>query len=143
MKTNNIKRIIAIYLAVVFVLSVIAIVGVSAKTYTYTHTVEVASVPGSSDSLGISMGGKGRISDTFQAYPTIYNGYSSSNNKSRVYNKDVTEYHEWNDFTLYGNSGAPKTIIYGDEFPATSYEIQYRNVSQGGFKAETILSRTY
>lgn len=48
-----------------------AAITVSAKTYTWTHTVSVASILGSTDSITASMGGKGRMSDTFSSYPTI------------------------------------------------------------------------
>ena len=58
-----------------------AAITVSAKTYTWTHTVSVASIPGSTDSITASMGGKGRMSDTFSSYPTIFDGYKVSNNK--------------------------------------------------------------
>ena len=67
---SKMKKTVAIIATVAAVLSFAAIT-VSAKTYTWTHTVSVASIPGSTDSITASMGGKGRMSDTLMVtkYP--------------------------------------------------------------------------
>lgn len=142
-KKNKVKKIVAIYLVVVFVLSAIAVVSVSAKTYTKTHTVEVASIPGDYDYEPAYMGGSGRMSDTFQANPTIFNNYTSSENRVRAINVDENKYYPWVEFTLYQNSGAPKTVIYGTNVDSGEYQVRYENVSKGGFRASSILSTTY
>lgn len=143
MKKNNIKKIVAIYLVVVLVLSVLAVVGVSAKTYTSNHTVEVATVKDDYDYEPAYMGGLGRISDTFQANPTIFDEYSSSTDTVSVYYEGTNTILASTRITLYGNSGAPKTVIYGDKFEQNYYTIKYVYYSGGGFRASSILSRTY
>lgn len=142
MKTNNkVKRVVAVYLAVLLVLTVIAAIGVSAKVYTWNHRVELSS--GAIYTIGTSMGGTGRMSDTFQAYPDVYGSYTSSANRARAYNYSKGIYYSWVQFTLYEASGAPNTVAYGNSLTTGNYEIRYENTGQGGFGADSILSRTY
>lgn len=138
---NKLRRIIAIALICLVILS-IAVISVSAKTYTWTHTVSVASIPGSTDSIITSMGGTGRMSDTFSSYPTIFDGYSVSNNKARAVNDDTGYSYGWKSFTLNSNGG-PVAVTYGSSLTTGSYYVQYQNVSKGGFRSSSILSRTY
>lgn len=138
---SKMKKTVAIITIVATVLSLAAIT-VSAKTYTWTHTVSVASVPGSTDSIVTSMGGKGRMSDTFSSYPTIFDGYTVSNNKARAVNDSTGTSYGWKSFTLNSNGG-PVTVTYGSSLATGSYYVQYQNVSKGGFRSSSILSRTY
>lgn len=142
-KNNKVKRIVAIYLAVVFVLSAVAVFGVSAKVYTWEHTIELASISGDSCNVGISMGGTGRMSDAFQSYPTIYNGYTKSVNQARAVHSSGGYSSGWERFTLYDNSAGIVTVSYGDTCPYGFYEVSYKNYSHGGCKADSIFSMTY
>lgn len=141
-KNNKIKRIVAIYLAVVFVISAVAVFGVSAVTNTYEHYIEV----GMDDSVvtyGARLTSTGRMSETFPSYPYIYSGYSSSVNKARAVNTSTRTLNDWQQFTLYANGGGVVTLTYGTNLSVGLYEIQYKHVSQGGFKDDIILSLTY
>lgn len=124
MKWNLKWKTVAIIATVAAVLSFAAIT-VSAKTYTWTHTVSVASIPGSTDSITASMGGKGRMSDTFSSYPTIFDGYKVSNNKARAVNDSTGVSYGWKSFTLNSNGG-PVTVTYGSSLVKGSYYVQYQ-----------------
>lgn len=142
-KNNKIKRVVAIYLAVVFVLSAVAIFGVSAKTYTWEHTVEIECHPTYRCNVGTSIGADGgRMSDTFSSYPTIYGNYTKSVNKARAWNYEEDIYYTWQPLTLYENGGTTM-VTYGNNLEAGDYEVQYENVSHGGCRANAILSRSY
>lgn len=141
-KNNKIKRIVVIYLAVVFVVSAVAVVGVCAKTVTKEHTVELATGDEEYDYEVISLGGAGRISDTFSSYPTIFNGYSSSYNKAIAYDYVNRKYYSWNYFRLNDNGGTTM-VTHGTSLPKSNYSIYYYNVSDGGCRAHSILSATY
>ena len=141
-RQGNLTRVVAIYLIVVFAMCAIAVFGVSAKTYTWTHTVELAASPGDSTTIGTSMGATGRMSATFPSYPTIYGNYSSSTNKAKAYNYDRGINYGWKNFTLYENGGVVM-VTYGTSLLSGGYDVQYVNVSNGGFKSNAILSRTY
>ena len=142
-KNSKITRIVAIYLAVVFVLSAVTIFGVSAKVYTWEHTIELASIPGDSCSVGISMGGTGRMSDSFQSYPTIFNGYTKSVNQARAVHSSGGYSTGWIKFTLHDNSAGIVTVSYGGTCPSGFYEVRYQNYSDGGCRADSIFSMTY
>ena len=141
-KNNKIKRIVAIYLAVVFVISAFAIFGVSAVTRTYEHFVEVG-MDDSYETYGVTLHGNGRMSDTFPSYPYIYSGYSSSVNQARAYNSSAQPLSGWKQFSLYANGGGVVTVTYGENIAKGKYEIRYQHVSQGGFKDDIIFSETY
>lgn len=138
---SKMKKTVAIIATVAAVLSFAAIT-VSAKTYTWTHTVSVASIPGSTDSITASMGGKGRMSDTFSSYPTIFDGYKVSNNEARAVNDSTGVSYGWKSFTLNSNGG-PVTVTYGSSLVKGSYYVQYQNVSKGGFRSSSVFSKTY
>lgn len=140
-KNNKIKRIVAIYLAVVFVLSSAAVFGVSAVTKTYEHYLEVG-MDDSIETYGVTLHGKGRMADIFPSYPYIYSGYSSSVNHARAY-KNGQPISNWKDFTLYANGGGVVSVTYGEDINAGFYEIRYQHVSQGGFKDDVLFSETY
>lgn len=141
-QTKKIKKIATTTVVAICALLSIAAISASAKTYTWTHTVSVASVPGSTDSIVASMGGKGRMSDTFSSYPTIFDGYTVSNNKARAVNDGTGISYGWKSFTLNSNGG-PVTVTYGSSLTKGSYYVQYKNVSKGGFRSSSILSKTY
>lgn len=141
-KTNKIKMIVAVYLAVTLVISAIAIVGVSATTRTVEHTVEV----GMSDAIetyGVLVHDNARMSDTFPSYPYIYSGYSSSTNRARAVNTKTKTLAGWQQFTLYSNGGGVVMVNYGSNLSAGQYMIQYQHVSGGGFRDDIIWSETY
>lgn len=104
--------------------------------------MSVASIPGSTDSITTSMGGKGRMSDTFSSYPTIFDGYTVSNDKARAVNDSTGVSYGWKSFSLNSNGG-PVTVTYGSSLAKGSYYVQYQNVSKGGFRSSSILSRKY
>ena len=138
---SKIKKTVAI-ITIVAAVSSLTVLPVSAKTYTWTHTVSVASIPGSTDSITTSMGGKGRMSDTFSSYPTIFDGYTVSNDKARAVNDSTGVSYGWKSFSLNSNGG-PVTVTYGSSLAKGSYYVQYQNVSKGGFRSSSILSRKY
>lgn len=140
---SKIKRIAITTVAVVCALSSVAAISASAKTYTWTHTVSVASVPGSTDSIVATMDKAGRMSDTFSSYPTIFDSYRTSNDKARAVNYTTGKDYGWKSFTLTKDSAAPVTVSYGASLAKGSYYVQYQNVSQGGFRDSSILSKTY
>ena len=141
-RQGNLTRVVAIYLIVVFAMCAIAVFGVSAKTYTWTHTVELAASPGDSTTIGTSMGAAGRMSDTFPSYPTIYGNYTTSTNKARAYNYTTGRDYGYKNFTLYENGGVVM-VTYGTDLDTGNYEVKYVNVRNGGFRSDAILSRTY
>lgn len=141
-KKNKIKMFVAIYLAVVFVISAIGVFGVSAVTRTYEHFLEVG-MDDSIETYGVTLHGDGRMSDTFPSYPYIYSGYSSSVNQARAYNSSSQPLSAWKQFTLYANGGGVVMVTYGEDLTAGKYEIRYQHVSQGGFKDDIIFSETY
>ena len=138
---SKIKKTVAI-ITIVAAVSSLTVLAVSAKTYTWTHTVSVASIPGSTDSITTSMGGKGRMSDTFSSYPTIFDGYTVSNDKARAVNDSTGVSYGQKSFSLNSNGG-PVTVTYGSSLAKGSYYVQYQNVSKGGFRSSSILSRKY
>lgn len=138
---SKIKKTVAI-ITIVAAVSSLTVLAVSAKTYTWTHTVSVASIPGSTDSITTSMGGKGRMSDTFSSYPTIFDGYTVFNDKARAVNDSTGVSYGWKSFSLNSNGG-PVTVTYGSSLAKGSYYVQYQNVSKGGFRSSSILSRKY
>ena len=138
---SKIKKTVEI-ITIVAAVSSLTVLAVSAKTYTWTHTVSVASIPGSTDSITTSMGGKGRMSDTFSSYPTIFDGYTVSNDKARAVNDSTGVSYGWKSFSLNSNGG-PVTVTYGSSLAKGSYYVQYQNVSKGGFRSSSILSRKY
>lgn len=141
-RTNKTKRITIVFIAVICMV-MIASISVAAKTYTSTHTVSVASVSGSSDVYYATMGKKGRMSDTFSNYPTVFDGKTTSNDKARAVNETTGKTYSWKSFTLNSNSSAPTTVVYGNSLAKGSYRIIYKYVSGGGFRASSILSKTY
>ena len=138
---SKIKKTVAI-ITIVAAVSSLTVLAVSAKTYTWTHTVSVASIPGSTDSITTSMGGKGRMSDTFSSYPTIFDGYTVSNDKARAVNDSTGVSYGWKSFSLNSNGG-PVTVTYGSSLAKGSYYVQYQNVSKGGFRSSSVFSKTY
>lgn len=86
-KASKVKRIALTALAAVFALSSAMIISASAKTYQWTHTVSLATSPGSMTSISTTMGGTGKMSENFGSYPTIFDGYSTSNNSARAVNE--------------------------------------------------------
>ncbi len=140
-KTNKIKMIVAIYLAVVFVLSAVAVFGVSAVTNTSEHFLEVG-MDDRIETYRVTLHGTGRMSDTFPSYPYIYSGYSTSVNRARAVNLSTGTNYSWKQFTLNANGGVVM-VTYGTNLPAASYMLQYQHVSQGGFRDDIIWSETY
>ncbi len=142
-KTNKIKMIVAVYLAVTLVISAVAIVGVSAKTVTKEHRVELMWADDTYDDYEvITLGGEGRISDTFASYPTILGGYSSSYNRAVAYNSSLSRYYPENYFTLYANGGMTMVTHVADR-PAGNYVVYYYHESGGQCRAYSTLSATY
>lgn len=142
-KNSKIKRIVAIYLAVVFVISAVAVFGVSAASVSKEHTVELATGDGEYDSEVIRLNGSGSISDTFYSYPTIFDGYSSSYNKAVAFDYDEDVYYTEHYFRLYANGGGAVRVTHGTSLPAGNYMIYYYNVSDGGCRARATLTAMY
>lgn len=145
MKQNvsKIKRAALTTLAVACAFSCTAAISANAKTYQWTHTVSLATNPGVMTSISTSMGGTGKMSENFGSYPTIFDGYSTSNNRARAVNESTGKRYGWKSFTLTKNYPAPISVTYGSALPKGSYCVQYQNVSNGGFRTTATLLRTY
>lgn len=83
------------------------------------------------------------MSENFGSYPTIFDGYSTSNNSARAVNEGLNKSYGWKDFTLTKNYPAVIAVTYGQSVPSGSYYVQYKNVSNGGFRVSATLLRTY
>ena len=118
-------------------------ISASAKTYQWTHTVSLATNPGVMTSISTSMGGTGKMSENFGSYPTIFDGYSTSNNSARAVNEKTGKSYGWKNFTLTKNYPAVIAVTYGQSMPADPYYVQYKNLSNGGFRVSATLLRTY
>lgn len=142
-KNYKVKRIVAIYLAVVFVLSAVAVYGVSAKTVTKEHLVELMYVDDTYDDYEVTgLGATGRISDAFANYPSIQSGYTSSYNKARALNTDTGRYYTEHYFRLYANGGVVM-VTHGTNLPKGDYAIYYYHEGEGQCRAYSTLSATY
>ena len=142
-KLSKGKRIIITAMAVMCSLSTAAAIGANAKTYQWTHTVSLATNPGAMTSIITSMGGSGKMSDVFSSYPTIFDGYSRSENRARAVVETSGKSYGWKDFTLTKNYPASVSVVYGSNLSKNSYYVQYQNKSQGGFRSTATLIRTY
>ncbi len=142
-KLSKGKRIIITAMAVMCALSTAAAIGANAKTYQWTHTVSLATNPGAMTSIITSMGGTGKMSENFGSYPTIFDGYSTSNNSARAVNEKTGKSYGWKNFTLTKNYPAVIAVTYGQSMPADPYYVQYKNLSNGGFRVSATLLRTY
>ena len=145
MKQNvsKIKRTALTTLAVACAFSCTAAISANAKTYQWTHTVSLATNPGVMTSISTSMGGTGKMSENFGSYPTIFDGYSTSNNSARAVNEKTGKSYGWKNFTLTKNYPAVIAVTYGQSMPADPYYVQYKNLSNGGFRVSATLLRTY
>lgn len=145
MKTKKIKvkRILISVIAVACALSAITAISASATTYQWTHTVSLATNPGTTTSISTSMGGTGKMAENFAGYPTIFDGYSTSQNKARAVFESTGKSYGWKSFTLTKNSPAVTAITYGTSMPSGAYYVQYQNVGNGGFRDSATLLRTY
>ncbi len=145
MKQNvsKIKRATLTTLAVACAFSCTAAISSNAKTYQWTHTVSLATNPGVMTSISTSMGGTGKMSENFGSYPTIFDGYSTSNNSARAVNEKTGKSYGWKNFTLTKNYPAVIAVTYGQSMPADPYYVQYKNLSNGGFRVSATLLRTY
>lgn len=141
-KYNKIKRIVAIYLAVVFVLSAAAVFGVSAKTVSKEHRVEVYRGLGEYDSEVTGLPSAGTISDTFLSYPNIPGDYTTSTIRSRARNYSQGKTYDWKYSTLNENGGVV-TVTYGTSLQKGDYDIRYEHYSGGSCEARAILSAMY
>lgn len=142
-KNNKIKRIVAIYLAVVFVLSAVAIFGVSAKTVTKEHCVQLDIGDTEPDSASIKLAEDGRISDAFASYPEVPGtSYTTSEIRARAVNVDIPKYYGWKYFTLNENGGMVM-VTYGTGILAGNCKTYYYYAGGGGCKAYSTLSATY
>lgn len=141
-KSNKVKRIVAIYLAVVFVISAVAVFGVSAKTVTKEHCVELDVGDTEPDSASIKLAEDGRISDTFASYPEVPGSYTTSDIKARAVNVDIPKYYGWKYYTLNENSGT-MMVTYGTDLYAGNFKVYYYHFGGGGCKAYSTLSATY
>ncbi len=142
-KVSKVKKITLTALAAVCALSSAMAISASAKTYQWTHTVSLPTNPGVMTSISTSMGGTGKMSENFGSYPTIFDGYSTSNNSARAVNEGLNKSYGWKDFTLTKNYPAVIAVTYGQSVPSGSYYVQYKNVSNGGFRVSATLLRTY
>lgn len=142
-KKNKIKMFVAIYLAVVFILSAVAIIGTSAVTNTWEHEVEVGTSSGSYYTDGVTLHGNGSMSDTIFGYPYVFGGYSTSENRARATNSRTNVSTAWKSFTLYGDSGHVVMITYGTNLTSDFYVLRYEHVSNGGFRETLLWSESY
>lgn len=142
---NKSKKVAVATMAALCAVSSFAAISASATTTNWTHTVSVASIPGSTDSIVAELEKSGKISDTFANYPTIYNGFSRSNNQARAFNYTINKDYGWQDFTLIKDYPSTVTVSYngGAKVSAGSYYVQYRNKSEGGFRSSAVFSITY
>lgn len=135
------KRIVISAMAAVCALSSVAALCANAASETYTHTVSVTSNAGSDDATWMVMSNNGTCTDRFASYPTIYNGYSNSYNKSRVEDEACRSISGFKYFTLQKDSSSPVSISYGT-ISKGERRLYYCHVSDGGF-SDTVTTTKY
>lgn len=142
-KTSKFKRVAITALAAVCALSSVAAFGASAKTYKYTHTVNVGGYSGANDTTWISMPKKGTCYDLFGSYPTIYNNKSSCTIETRACHENKKTKSKLVTITLKKNYPAPTTANYGELTKSGQWLINYKYKSGGGFKSQVITHKQY
>lgn len=141
-KTNKVKRIFITTLATVCALSSTAAISANAASEQYVHTVEVSSIVRSNDATWITMKSKGTCSDTFGNFPTIYNNYNTSTNKSRAEHSDGKTYTDFKSFTLQKDNPSYPSVSYGS-LKSGSWRLYYEHTSGGGFKDSVTTIKRY
>ncbi len=142
-RIGKIKRIMITTIAAVCALSSTAAICASAASETYTHTVTLSSDSGSTTGTWMYMKKVGTCSDVFSTYPTIFDNYSTSYNKSRVKHSDGKTMTKYQSFILQKNSPAPTTISYGKLTKTGDWHLFYQHESGGGFKATVNTIKRY
>ena len=145
MKQNvsKIKRAALTTLAVACAFSCTAAISANAASEQYVHTVSVNASAGSDASTWINMKKSASVSDEFGGYPTIYNNYSSSTNKSRAEYNDGKTKTQYKSFTLYSNRSAPTSVNYGTLSKTGNWRLYYQHVSGGGFRTSVTTIKWY
>ncbi len=137
-----IKRPITLVLAMLFAVSAITAMSVSAASEKVNHTVNLSSTKGSNSSYWITMKRKGTCSDTFDNYPVIYDDYRNSYNRSRAFLKGSDKKTKYKSFILQRNSSAPTTVSYGT-LSKGDWRLFYQHVKGGGFKDNVLTIKRY
>lgn len=141
-KTNKIKKYAITVVAIMTALSSSAAICANAATEQYVHTVGVSTSAGSDAATWFTMSSNGTCTDTFDSYPTIFDNYTSSYNKSRVEDSNCKDMSGYKYFTLQNNSAAPVTVSYGSVSQG-SRRLYYYHVSGGGFRDTVTTVKRY
>lgn len=128
--------------AAVCALSSTAAISANAATEKYVHTVEVSSVIGENDATWMTMTSKGTCKDIFDGYPTIFNDYTTSNNKSRAEHSDGKTNTAFMSFNLQKNNPSKVTVNYGS-LKSGKWRLYYQHTGNGGFRDSVTTTKTY
>ncbi len=143
LKLNKIKKLSITTMAVVCALSTAAAISAGAKSEQYVHTVSLSTAVNSDTALWISMSKEAECSDTYASYPTIFDNYSSSTNKSRAdMNSNNAKETAYKTFTLQKNSPSNVSVNYG-KLAKGDWRLYYRHTSGGGFRSSVTTIKWY
>ena len=144
-KKNTFKRVMALMLALICVMSSVSVVGVGAveatKTKTWNHVLSASKYNGNVFYFSVDKKNT-YVYDLINGYPSIYDGCNKSKVSYKVYNVKSGKLVYSTTIVLQKDYPAPQTVIR-KTLPKGEYRVNYKVISGGGFKVYATLHKKH